>query len=96
MRGFPQAAVRAAGRASCPELGLQRVNWVRIVLGPSGPSCEVAGLAHRRPVRRAVPLRTATALLRAGVPGVVRSMSAAPDETERPQAAAAPLAGHRR
>ena len=66
-----------AARA-CPELGLQRVNWVRIVLRPGGASCEVAGLAHRRPVLRTVPLRTATALLAAGVPGVVRSEGGAP------------------
>ena len=68
MRGVPQAE-----RATCPELGLQRVNWVRIVVRPGGTSCQVAGLAHRGPVLRSVPLRTATALLAAGVPGVVRS-----------------------
>ena len=84
-------------RASSPELGLQRVSWVRIVLGPQGPSCEVAGLAHRRPVRRTVPLRTATALMRAGVPGVVRSMGAGPAATGRQQpVAGAPLAADRR
>lgn len=74
----------------CPELGLQRVVWVRIVLRPGGASCEVAGLAHRRPVARTVPLRTATALLAAGVPGVVRSVG----DAVRPRAEA--LAGEHR
>jgi hypothetical protein len=59
-------------RPGVPELGLQRVRWVRITLEPSGPRCQVAGMAHRRPVVRAVPLRTATALLAAGVPGWVQ------------------------
>ena len=86
MAGSPQAAARA-----CPELGLQRVNWVRIVLRSGGASCEVAGLAHRRPVLRTVPLGTATALLAAGVPGVVRSERGAP----APAPAARPLAGDR-
>lgn len=72
MRGFPQA--RGAG--SYPELGLERVNWVRVVHGPAGARCHVAGIAHRRPVLRRVPLRTASALLAAGVPGVVRSAPA--------------------
>jgi hypothetical protein len=92
VRGSPQTT----GQASCPELGLQRVSWVRIVLGPNGPSCEVAGLGHRRPVRRAVPLRTATALLRAGVPGVVRSVGPGAGGSEPRQAADGPLAGDRR
>lgn len=92
MRGSPQTT----GQASCPELGLQRVSWVRIVLGPKGPSCEVVGLAHRRPVRRVVPLRTATALMRAGVPGVVRSVSPATGRSEARQAGDGSLAGDRR
>ncbi|HVM01469.1 MAG TPA: hypothetical protein VM263_02270 [Acidimicrobiales bacterium] len=68
MGGIPQTRLGA-----CPELGLQRVSWVRIVVGPGRTTCEVAGMAHRRPVLRTVPLRTATALLAAGVPGVVRT-----------------------
>ena len=67
MKGAPQA------RPTCPELGLQRVSWVSIVIGPAGPRCEVAGVAHRRPVVRALPLRTAAALVAAGVPALVRS-----------------------
>ena len=66
MAGRPQHTQPAV-----PELGLQRVRWVRITMGASGPRCRVAGIAHRRPVVRTVPLRTATALLAAGVPGWV-------------------------
>lgn len=86
MGGIPQ------GRPGpCPQLGLQRVSWVRIVVGPERTTCEVAGMAHRRPVLRTVPLRTATALLAAGVPGVVRT----PGTPAAPPAAGAPtLAGN--
>jgi hypothetical protein len=52
---------------------MARVTWVRVSRGPEGTRCHVAGVAHRRPVLRRVPLRTATALLAAGVPGLVRS-----------------------
>lgn len=72
MRGNPQAP-RGGASGRCPELGLQRVNWVRIEVDRDGTRCVVAGLAHRRPVLRQVPLRTVTALLAAGVPGVVRT-----------------------
>lgn len=53
-------------------LGFRRVSWVRIVVGRSGVRCEVAGVVHRRPVVRPVPLRSALALSLAGVPTVVR------------------------
>ena len=66
MEGRPQAA------RLLPALGLQRVNWVRILVQEQGTRCQVAGIAHRRPVLRTVPLRTATALMAAGVPGWVR------------------------
>ena len=68
MAGRPQA------EWAVPELGLRRVRWVRITVGSSGPVCMVAGQAHRRPVVRSVPLRTATALLAAGVPGWVHDV----------------------
>ncbi|MFP5376350.1 MAG: hypothetical protein ACLGIO_06155 [Acidimicrobiia bacterium] len=85
MGGTPQGQLSAL-----PELGLQRVSWVRIVVGPERTTCEVAGMAHRRPVLRTVPLRTATALLAAGVPGVVRT----PGTPAAPAAGAAALAGN--
>lgn len=73
MRGFPQTLPPA-----CPELGLQRVSWVSIVMSADEPRCHVAGVAHRRPVVRTLPLRTAAALVAAGVPAFVRSTHTAP------------------
>lgn len=55
-----------------PELGLRRVNWVLIVMDDDVPRCQVAGVGHRIPVRRTVPLRTAVALIAAGTPYTVR------------------------
>ena len=66
MEGRPQAS------RLLPALGLQRVNWVRVLIHDRGTRCQVAGIAHRRPVLRTVPLRTAAALMAAGVPGWVR------------------------
>jgi len=54
-----------------PWLGLRRVLWVRVTTGHAGAArAEVAGLTHRRPVVRAVPLSTAATLAAAGVPVV--------------------------
>ena len=62
-----------AGRAGTnPYLGLRHLSWVRVVLTESGPVCEVAGVGHRLPAVRRVPLATATALAARGVPTVVR------------------------
>lgn len=94
MGGTPQRRRRVAA-ATVPDLGLHRVSWVRIVLAPAGARCDVAGVAHRRPVVRPVPLRTATALMAAGVPAVVRSAPGA--ATPRtPAVAASPALGDQR
>ena len=53
-----------------PHLGLERVQWVRIVIDGAGTHYEVAGIGHRRPVVRTVPVCTAAALIAAGVPVV--------------------------
>ena len=71
MRGHPQTL-----GPSLPHLGLERVQWVRIVADRSGTHYEVVGVGHRRPVMRTVPVRTAAALIAAGVP-VVRFPPAA-------------------
>ena len=63
-----QAHVKAMGA----HLGLRHVSWVRVVLTPSGPHCAVAGIGHRLPTVRRVPLAAATALASRGVPTVVR------------------------
>lgn len=68
MRGQPHRA-----RTDWALLGLRRVSWVRIVLTDGGVArAEVAGLGHRLPVVRSVPLATATSLAASGVPTVVR------------------------
>lgn len=86
MKGLPHRDGAAA-----PELGLQRVSWVRVHVGGHGVRCEVAGIAHRRPVVRTVSLRTATALAAGGVPLVVRS-----DRGGRSTASSVPSAPARR
>ena len=58
--------------AMVPELGMRRVRWVRISLSETGVRAEVAGIAHRFPVIRRVPLRWANTLIRSGCPYVVR------------------------
>ena len=63
-RPDPQLARRITG-------GLRRVRWVRIAGSPVGSACELVGTAHRRPVRRGVPLSVALALAADGVPPVV-------------------------
>ena len=62
----------ASGARCEPCLGLRRVNWIRVVLTDAGPLCEVAGIGHRLPTIRRVPLSTATSLAAQGVPTVVR------------------------
>jgi len=64
------ASDRRAGR---PELGFDRVSFVR--LAPPGSAenyAEVHGTRHRRPSRVVVPSATAAALVEAGVPAFVR------------------------
>ena len=53
-------------------LGFRRVAWVRLVVDGDSVRCDVAGVVHRRPVVRSVPLHSALALSLAGVPTVVR------------------------
>lgn len=55
-----------------PELGMRRVRWVRISVTDNGVRAEVAGIAHRLPIIRPVPLHQASTLIRAGCPYVVR------------------------
>ena len=54
-----------------PELGMRRVQWVRISVSHCGVSAEVAGLAYRLPTIRPIRLHCANALIRAGAPFVV-------------------------
>lgn len=55
---------RLAGAAT---VGFRRLHHVLVELGPTGPTCTVAGTT-RNPVRRRVPLGAALALADQGVP----------------------------
>ena len=58
--------------AMVPELGMRRVRWVRISVSDDGVRAEVAGIAHRFPIIRRVPLQWANSLIQAGCPYVLR------------------------
>lgn len=70
------ARVRSGRRrsldADAPDLGMRRIGWVRIELLAHEHRCAVVGTSHRLPAERSVPLGTALALWRSGVPAVIR------------------------
>ena len=49
-------------------LGFRRVELVTLLVDEDGTTAEVTGITHRLPRTIRVPLRTATALIDAGVP----------------------------
>ena len=49
-------------------LGFRRVEFVRLIVDEDGTTAEVTGITHRLPRTIRVPLRTANALIEAGVP----------------------------
>ena len=49
-------------------LGFRRVELVTLLVDEDGTTAEVTGITHRLPRTIRVPLRTATALIEAGVP----------------------------
>jgi hypothetical protein len=53
-------------------VGLTRVGWVRVELGPDGPSCQLVGTYRHRVVTRRISVATATGLITRGVPSVIR------------------------
>ena len=64
---------RATDEVDVFQIGMRRVQWVRISISDDGLRAEVAGLAHRLPIIRPVPLlRAGRSLIRAGCPYVVR------------------------
>lgn len=63
-----------------PEIGMRRVRFVKISVSNSGVKAEVAGIAHRFPIIRQVPLRWANTLIRSGCPYVVRDARSTPVE----------------
>jgi hypothetical protein len=55
-------------RQSVCALGFRRVEFVRLIVEEHGTCAEVTGVTHRLPHTIRVPLRTAHALIDAGVP----------------------------
>jgi hypothetical protein len=53
--------------------GMRRIDFLRIAVVDGRTSCEAVGMGHRLPSVRHVPLTTAIALAKAGVPAVIRS-----------------------
>ena len=66
-------------------LGFRRVEFVRLIVDDDGTTAEVTGITHRLPRTIRVPLRTATALIEAGVPKRVETRGQTP--VQRSQAA---------
>jgi hypothetical protein len=55
-------------RPSVSALGFRRVECVHLIVDEHGTTAEVTGVTHRLPRTIRVPLRTAQALIDAGVP----------------------------
>jgi hypothetical protein len=53
---------------SVSALGFRRIECVRLIVDEDGTTAEVTGVTHRLPHTIRVPLRTAHALIEAGVP----------------------------
>jgi len=68
----PQSPAPTVARTMAPQLGMRRVRWVRISVSDQGVRAEVAGIAHRFPIIRPVPMQWARLLIRSGCPYVVR------------------------
>jgi hypothetical protein len=70
-------------RPSVSALGFRRVEFVRLIVGDQGTTAEVVGVTHRLPHTIRVPLRTAQALIDAGVPRYVEARRGNPVERNR-------------
>ena len=60
--------IHAGTRRPLSALGFRRIECVRLIVDVDGTTAEVTGVTHRLPHTIRVPLRTATALIEAGVP----------------------------
>ena len=49
-------------------MGMRRIGWVRVVVGPRSSRAEVSGIGHRLPRVVPVPLAVAASLAADGVP----------------------------
>ena len=73
--------ISSTRRTSVSALGFRRVDFVRLIVDEDGTTAEVTGVTHRLPRTIRVPLRTANALIEAGVPSRVEARRLA--HTER-------------
>jgi hypothetical protein len=65
--------VPSTRRQSVSALGFRRVEYVRLIVDEDGTTAEVTGVAHRLPRTIRIPLRTANALIEAGVPSRIEA-----------------------
>lgn len=77
------AAPSVTRRPSVSALGFRRVEFVRLIVDDRGTTAEVVGVTHRLPHTLRVPLRTAQALIDAGVPRYVEARRGNPGEHNR-------------
>ena len=73
----------SVARPSVSALGFRRVEFVRLIVDEQGTTAEVIGVTHRLPHTIRVPLRTAQALIDAGVPRYVEARRGTPVERNR-------------
>lgn len=62
-------------RTSVCALGFRRIEFVRLIVDEDGTTAEVTGVTHRLPRTIRIPLRTANALIEAGVPSRIEARS---------------------
>ena len=70
-------------RPSVSALGFRRIEFVRLIVDEEGTTAEVVGITHRLPRTIRVPLRTAQALIEAGVPRCLEARHATPVHRHR-------------
>jgi hypothetical protein len=72
---------RGPGRAGSLEVGLRRIDWVRLLVGEHEVAAEAVGMGFRLPASRPIPLSLAAELIASGVPSVTRHVP--PDGEDR-------------
>jgi hypothetical protein len=72
------AAIFGALSAGSGEVGLRRVDWVRLVVASDRTyaGAEVIGVGSRIPMTRSIPISVAKDLIASGTPYVIRHLGA--------------------
>lgn len=68
-------------RSSLCALGFRRIEFVRLIVDDECATAEVTGVAHRLPRTIPISLRTAHALIEAGVPSRIEARRPASDRS---------------